>query len=530
MTHEETYGKAMELFQKRQFEAAEGLLLSLTEEHPELCLVWQLRSGVAFEQGNFDRSAQYMQRALELLSEDDPSRPGYLANYGVLLFRAERYEEAEQPLKDAVAKAPGMTNAMGTLILCLRKVGKPDEAIRFANELVSLSPLDGDRWALLAECEAELGNYSVYARGIAAFQINALPDAVRYLSHTAAAAPDDVRYAFDECAAATQFGRWHGKDAELPELLSRFEGRATPATAGVYRLFASAALFRATSIAEADRVLEQAKKAMVTAGNWDDVRFPDEEACARLDSRLNMPEVPEKSAPDPYADDAQAEAAYVDARRLAEGRYPFVHEAAIASRMLYGLLRGLLTEKSGVKAVTQLGVSCAGIFHTVAIEFPDIHFSGVDRSAKFKALNEQEFPGDNIGYAAGDYLGFMKATPAVENGLLLHTQTLAAEYPDVVREIYRLARKKGYRYIALLEPAGFDRRRPHYPKFGTGFQSFVCRDQWMVHDYTAMLIQAWYKIEHTVLYPTVCGLGSLAQADRHLIHALAVLPEGKSQS
>lgn len=523
MTVDDTYAKAMELYQQRQFDAAERLLASLTDDHPERGDAWQLRAGVASAQGNFVNGIKFIQNALERLAEDDPSRPVCLANCGVLLFRAERFDEAEQTLREAVAKAPELANAMGTLIQCLGKTGQADEALQFANQFVSQSPLDADRWALLAASEAEAGNQSVYAQGISAFQQGTLKEAVRYLSHTAAAAPEDVRYAFDECAAATQFGRWNGKETELPELLARFEERATPATLGVYRLFASAALFRLSAASEADRMLKLAREAMMAAGNWDDVRFADNEASVRLGSHLEKPDVPQRSATDPYADSTQAEVVYSEIRNQTQRSYPFEHETALTARIFSSLLRGFLTEKSDIQAVTQLGTSCANLLQSVAREFSGISFTGVERSAKFTSLNELTFPADNIRYAASDYLGFMSASTPVENGLLLHTQALALEYPEVVREIYRLARDKGYKYVAMLEPVGFDRQQLRYPTFAKGFQSFVCRDHWMVHDYSAMLIQAAYKIEHTTLYPMACGLAPMARADLHLFHALAVL-------
>lgn len=84
-----------------------------------------------------------------------------------------------------------------------------------------------------------------------------------------------------------------------------------------------------------------------------------------------------------------------------------------------------------------------------------------------------------------------------------------------------MAREKGYRQVALLETAGFDRRTLRYPRFGQGFRSFVWLDRFFVHDYTAMLGQAGYRIDAVRCTPMCYGHGILAQADLHLVQVVA---------
>lgn len=520
MTHEEQYAQAMEHFRLKQWDDAEQVLLQLTNTQPDLPHAWQLRAGIAFERNLADEGTQFMTRALALLAPDDPSRAGYLANYGVLLYRAERLTQAEDILRQALAAAPNSANATGTLILCLKKLEKLEEAITLANAFVSSSPLDGERWSLLADCEAAMGNQSVYARGISALQRGATADAVRYLSHMAKENPANGRYAYDLCVAAAQFGYWQGKDGDLPELLARFEAGADASTKGIYCLFASAAHFRASSWNQADRELARAHDMLETAGDWQDVRFPDPDAEQDLAESLTA-KTGKRRGIDPYLDDDYVQGLYAEYQNLLNRPYPFENDMALTSRMYPQLQRGLLTENAAISDVLNLGVFCAQTEHALAVEFPKIGFAGVDRSRRVTELNQSQYPRANIQYSAQEYLDYLQQSPPVQNGLLIHCQALTTLLPFQVQEIYQSAREKGYRQVALLETAGYDRRTLHYPRFGQSFRSFVWRDRLFVHDYTAMLRQAGYRIDTLRCTPTCFGLGILAQADLHLVQVVA---------
>jgi len=520
MTQEEQYAQAMEYFRLRQLDDAEQILQQLTDAQPDLPHAWQLRAGIAFERNQLDEGTQFMTRALALLPADNPSRAVYLANYGVLLFRAERLTESEEILRQAVAAEPNSASATGTLILCLKKLEKLEEAITLGYDFVSKSPLDGERWALLAECEAARGNQSVYARGISSLQSGATADAVRYLSHMSKENPANGRYAYDLCAAAAQFGYWQNKDAELPELLARFEAGADASTKGIYSLFASAAHFRASRWDEADRELARARDLLEKAGNWQDVRFPDPDAEQDLKASL-ADKTTQRTGADPYLDDDYVQKAYTNYLGLLQRPFPFEHDIALAGRMFPQMQRGLLGENAGISDVLNLGVFCAQIDHALAKEFPKVGFVGVDRPAKVKELNERLFPQENIRYAAQDFLDYLQQCQPVQNGLLVHCQTLTYLLPFQVREIYQIARDKGYRQVALLETAGFDRRTLRYPRFGQSFHSFVWRDRLFVHDYSAMLRQAGYQIDTIRCTPMCYGQGILAQADLHLVQVVA---------
>lgn len=520
MTHEEQYAQAMEHFRLKQWGDAEQVLQQLTNTQPDLPHAWQLLAGIAFERNQPDEGMQFMTRALALLALDDPSRAGYLANYGVLLFRAERLTECEDILRQALAAAPNSTNATGTLILCLKKLGKLEEAMTLGYAFVSSSPLDGERWSLLAECEAAMGNQSVYARGISALQGGALADAVRYLSHMAAENPGDGRYAYDLCAAAAQFGYWQGKDAELPELLARFEAGADSSTKGIYSLFTSAAHFRASRWNGADQELARAHDLLEKVGNWQDVRFPDPDAVQDLETSLAAG-ASQRTGIDPYLDDDYVQELYANYHSLLSRPFPFEHDIALTSRMFPQLQRGLLGEKTGISDVLNLGVFCAQIEQALAKEFPKVGFVGVDRSRKVKELNERLFPLENIRYEAEEYLDYLQQTQPVQYGLLVHCQALTYLLPLQIQEIYQIAHQKGYRQVALLETAGFDRQTLSYPRFGQSFRSFVWRERLFVHDYPAMLGQAGYRIDTVRCSPLCYGQGILAQADLHLVQVVA---------
>lgn len=519
-----TYPEALALFQKGKLDAAEACLEKLTPPAGGTVEAWQLRAQIALDQGRPGDGAEHMRAALDLLPADSPARAIALANQGVALVRDGQTEAAETVLREALQLDEALANAQGTLILCLRQTGQAEAAFEAANRFVAQDPSDAGRWGLLATCEAEVaGNHTIYARGIAAFHAGAFADAIRYLSHTAENFPENVRYAVDECAAATQFGRWFGKDDELPSLMTKFEERASTATLGVYRLFASAAHFRAGRTADADRELKRAQEAMEAAGNWADTRLPDPASQQRLADAQENPASPSASP-----DAGLAERDFALVARQTGRRHPFESATAIGLRVYETLLRGLLGEHPEIDAVTRIGITCATVEQRLATEFPNTSFTGISRFASLIERNQQHYAAANLQFQAGDLLERIESAPAVECGLLLHYGAFAHEMPETIRAIYRTARRKGYRYIAALEPAGLNRETLRYPAPGRGFPSFACVDDWFCHDHGHMMIQAWYTLVHTHYYPMACALSSLAHADLHLIYTLAEKAPGEA--
>lgn len=91
---------------------------------------------------------------LEAASRSSPDNPYYQYVYGVALNSAGRVAESLEVLNAAHERFPGYRNVLVALATILRDAGDIEGALRFARDLLALSPADAEARSLLAELES----------------------------------------------------------------------------------------------------------------------------------------------------------------------------------------------------------------------------------------------------------------------------------------------------------------------------------------------------------------------------------------
>lgn len=160
-----------------------------------------------------------------------------------------------------------------------------------------------------------------------------------------------------------------------------------------------------------------------------------------------------------------------------------------------------ILQKGEIKKLLNFGVSYGYIDNILADKFPDIHFTGIDRSRFTKFYNEQFFDLPNLSFMAGDIFDCLNND--WQDSLLLHIRTLTCLPQDFVERLYKRAAASGMRYIVGVEQCGISWQTGKPYEFSMEEQpSVVFRNYMFIHNYPAILQSAGYTLEHAELLKT----------------------------
>ena len=116
--------KLLLFYQKRQFDDAEKLALSITERFPNHPFSWKVLGASLKQTGRIIESLIPMQKAVQLAPQDVETH----SNLGITLKEVGRLNESEASHKKAIALQPDLAEAHFNLGITLKELGKAEEA------------------------------------------------------------------------------------------------------------------------------------------------------------------------------------------------------------------------------------------------------------------------------------------------------------------------------------------------------------------------------------------------------------------
>jgi len=161
-------------------------------------------------------------------------------------------------------------------------------------------------------------------------------------------------------------------------------------------------------------------------------------------------------------------------------------------------LSTLLKEDKSIDTVFDFGICYAYIQSLLAKEFPNVLFSGIDRSKFTKTINKEVFSDyKNMEFIAGDVFEYLKGRQ-INNGVFFHMRTLTLLPEKFVTRIYKAAFDAGFKYIVGLEQYGISRATNIPYEYTNDYKASVpFRNGMSVHNYPGLITQANYTVLKT---------------------------------
>ncbi|HEY4128926.1 MAG TPA: sulfotransferase [Gammaproteobacteria bacterium] len=156
-------GRAVGLQQRGDYAAAEKIYAEVLAADPRQADAQQFMALLAFQTGREALSEIHMRRALELA----PGRPDFHFNYGNMLFKSRRPQEAAQAFQRAVDINPDMTDAWWGLGEVLHSLNHDAHATVCFQHVLEQQPERVPAWHAIGECLQSLG---LNREAIAAYQ------------------------------------------------------------------------------------------------------------------------------------------------------------------------------------------------------------------------------------------------------------------------------------------------------------------------------------------------------------------------
>jgi trans-aconitate methyltransferase len=150
------------------------------------------------------------------------------------------------------------------------------------------------------------------------------------------------------------------------------------------------------------------------------------------------------------------------------------------------------------KTCVEVGTMCGELLYRVAVQFPDIHFVGVDRNPVIKRLNDQGYHLPNLEFRADDIINVLE-DPKLDfaGAVLFHTRTSPFLLPDFMRKLYGRCREVGFGAITMLEMYSVSIEHKRFHRFADMPQiSEIRGGGLMTHNYPKILNEAGFpKVE-----------------------------------
>ena len=126
----------IKLYQNREYNDAEKLSLSITEEFPKHLFAWKVLGVILKQQGRISESLVVCQKSVQL----DPQDAEAYYNLGVIFRELGKLEEAETSYKKAIALKPDYAEAHSNLGVIFKKLEKLNEAEACYRKAIELKP------------------------------------------------------------------------------------------------------------------------------------------------------------------------------------------------------------------------------------------------------------------------------------------------------------------------------------------------------------------------------------------------------
>ncbi len=143
----------LEYYQAGQYEDAEKLSLSITQEFPKHQFAWKVLGATLKQIGKINESLVASQKSVQLNPQDAEAHN----NLGVLLKELGRLEEAEGSCRKAITLKPDLAEAHYNLGNTLKELGKLDDAEASYRKAIALKPVYAEAYNNLGNTLKELG-------------------------------------------------------------------------------------------------------------------------------------------------------------------------------------------------------------------------------------------------------------------------------------------------------------------------------------------------------------------------------------
>ena len=126
----------LEFYQTGQYDDAEKLSLSITEEFPEHQFAWKVLGATLKQMGKINESLIPGQKSVQLNPQDNEAHN----NLGGILQELGRLDEAETSYRQAITLKPDFTEAHNNLGVILQELGRLKEAETSYRQAITLKP------------------------------------------------------------------------------------------------------------------------------------------------------------------------------------------------------------------------------------------------------------------------------------------------------------------------------------------------------------------------------------------------------
>ncbi|WP_440933228.1 tetratricopeptide repeat protein [Candidatus Pelagibacter sp.] len=136
----------LKYYQTGQYDDAEKLSLSITQEFPKHIFAWKVLAAVLKQTGRINESLIISQKTVQL----DPQDAKAHNNLGIIMKELGRLDEAEASYKQAIKLKPDLAEAYSNLGFIMQELGRLEEACSAFAQAVNLKPDFTDAYANLA--------------------------------------------------------------------------------------------------------------------------------------------------------------------------------------------------------------------------------------------------------------------------------------------------------------------------------------------------------------------------------------------
>ena len=126
----------LEYYQTKQYDNAEKLLVSITEEFPKHPFSWKVLAAVLKQNGKMSESLVASQKSVQL----DPQDAEAYNNLGSIMQELGRLEESEIIFKKVITLKPDYAEAHYNLGITLTKLGRLNEAEASYKKAIAFKP------------------------------------------------------------------------------------------------------------------------------------------------------------------------------------------------------------------------------------------------------------------------------------------------------------------------------------------------------------------------------------------------------
>ena len=147
--------KLINHYENRQYEDAETLAISMTEQFPEHHFSWKVLGVVLKQTGRVSESLIANQKSIKLNSND----PEVHNNLAITLNELGRFEDAEVSYRQAIALKPDYADAYNNLGITLKELGKLEEAEAILRQVITFKSDFAEAYNNLAITLEELNRF-----------------------------------------------------------------------------------------------------------------------------------------------------------------------------------------------------------------------------------------------------------------------------------------------------------------------------------------------------------------------------------